>query len=256
MTEDTKAAPQEVQAQAAKDTKPSVREAITKRKAKRKNTDKAQKISSPALAREITLNSLQSQRVFDRHFKRVSKALLDLEVVLQVITDKIGERDAISAMEDKISELFEHVNKDLDGEIERCRVLLNDNGIVEMVEYTSPKTISVELTSPQLINFTRMLSQLDELMLLIDTLWLNTILNNRQRLDANFAWQQRLMKLASRIIGNQNRARQAAFRAGLGDKVNELAPEDSQEDDDEELAAAVAEAEAEAEAEEAGAVAV
>lgn len=199
--------------------------------------------SNPTFTRTLTLNSLQSQRVYNRNFRRVAQALFQIDVILQIITDRAGDRNAIDAMETKIREYFDQVSDDLNREIERCKKLLADNGISELVDYSAPLTMQVEMSSPQIIQFVRLMTQLDEFMSLIDTLWMNTIINNRQRADANYVWQQRLMKLSGRIIGNENRARAAARRIGLSEEVDELAPET--EIDDEELAQEVASASAE-----------
>lgn len=190
--------------------------------------------SNPTFTRSLTLNSLQSQRVYNRSFRRVAQSLFQIDVILQIITDRAGDRNAIDAMETKIREYFDQVSDDLNGEIERCKKLLADNGISELVAYSAPLTIQVEMSSPQIIQFVRLMTQLDEFMSLIDTLWMNTVINNRQRADANYIWQQRLMKLSGRIIGNENRARAAARRIGLSEEVDEFAPEE--EIDDEELA--------------------
>lgn len=220
MTEETKAA-----ATAVAEKQPRARQ--TTRKARSRT------FSDPAYIRKLSLSSSQSQRVYDRSFNRVSYALFQIDVTLQIITSKIGDRNAIDAMETKIRELIEHVSKDLEGEVARCKKLLDDNGITEMVSYSKPREVDVALTSPQAIQFARLMAQLDELMLLTDTLWLNTVFNSRQRTDAIYVWQQRLIKLASRIIGEKNRARAAAKRAGLSSEVDEQAPEMEAEEDEE-----------------------
>lgn len=220
----------------------TAREVIARRRRRQSTYDP----SKPSFTRQITLNSLQSQRVYNRSFVRVSRSLFSIDVILQIITDRNGDRQAIDAMETAIRELFTKFSTDLADEIGRCKKLLADNGISEgdMATYTDPREIQVQLTSPQVIEFARLMVQLDELMSLVDTLWLNTIFDNRQRADANFVWQQRLIKLASRIIGNEGRARRAAYRAGHQEEVDEFAPAVTIEDD-EELASEVAKIDAE-----------
>lgn len=239
MTEETQAAV--VAAEKPTDNKPSTARAALARRRRRQNDQ-----SKPSFTRSMTLNSLQSQRVYKRSFERVSYSLFSIDVILQIITDRNGDRQAISVMESAIRGLFEKFSTDLAEEIVRCKKLLSDHGIAESdhVTYTDPQIIDVQLTSPQVIEFARLMVQLDELMALVDTLWLNTIFDNRQRADANYIWQQRLIKLASRIIGNEGRARRAAYRAGHKDEVDELAPAETI-DDDAELAEEVAKVEEE-----------
>ncbi len=183
-------------------------------------------LSRPAFRRTLKLNSLQAQKVINRSFNRVSNSLYSIDVILQII----GERDQVDQAEADISALFEKISDDLLIDIAQARELIATNGIDEMPEYTDPKEYPIEITSPQIAEFARLLSQLDELMLLVDTLWLNAAFTNRQRKNANYDWQQRLVKLAGRIIGLEKRARIAAYNKGKKDEVDLIAPEIETED--------------------------
>ncbi|EOS8495043.1 hypothetical protein ACNPQG_005291, partial [Klebsiella pneumoniae] len=79
--------------------------------------------------------------------------------------------------------------------------------------------------SPQVAQFAHLIRKLDTLMGIVDTLWLNTVLTSKQRTDATYQWQQRLIKLAGRIIGIEKRARISAHSKGKEGEVAEAAPE-------------------------------
>ncbi|WP_428981120.1 hypothetical protein [Marinomonas phaeophyticola] len=49
-----------------------------------------------------------------------------------------------------------------------------------------------------------------------DTLWLSSVLSNKQRVGGNYAWQQRIIKPARRIIDIEIRARKSAQTKGKG----------------------------------------
>lgn len=67
--------------------------------------------------------------------------------------------------------------------------------------------------------FLGLVNQPDQIIATIDALWLNAVLTSRQRSDGTYQWQQRLIRLAGKVIGTEKRARLAAYRK-TGDKEN------------------------------------
>ena len=67
---------------------------------------------------------------------------------------------------------------------------------------------------------------LDQLIIAMDTLWLCQILTSKQCSVARYQWQQRLHRLARRIVSIEQRAHQAAYAQGRGEEVR-LAREES-----------------------------
>ena len=63
-------------------------------------------------------------------------------------------------------------------------------------------------------------------MIAMDTLWLCQILTSKQCSVARYQWQQRLHRLARRIVSIEQRAHQAAYAQGRGEEVR-LAREES-----------------------------
>ena len=56
-------------------------------------------------------------------------------------------------------------------------------------------------------------------MIAMDTLWLCQILTSKQCSIARYQWQQRLHRLARRIVSIEQRAHQAAYAQGRGEEV-------------------------------------
>lgn len=195
-------------------------------KKERNNAD----LSRPVFKRVLKVNSLQAQRVVERSFQRVSDSLFSIDVILRII----GEQDEIDQVESIIQEHIEKVSVDLDTATNQLQKLMEDNGIEGAPEYTSPNQYDIGINSPQVAQFAHLVRKLDNLMLLVDTLWLNSILTSKQRKDATYQWQQRLIKLAGRIIGIEKRARISAHSKGKKDEVEAAAP--TQETTDEEIA--------------------
>lgn len=185
-------------------------------KKERNNAD----LSRPVFKRVLKVNSLQAQRVVERSFQRVSDSLFSIDVILRII----GEQDEIDQVESIIQEHIEKVSVDLDTATNQLQKLMEDNGIEGAPEYTSPNQYDIEINSPQVAQFAYLVRKLDNLMLLVDTLWLNSILTSKQRKDATYQWQQRLIKLAGRIIGIEKRARISAYSKGKKDEVEAEAP--------------------------------
>lgn len=177
--------------------------------------------SRPVFKQVLKVNSLQAQRVMDRSFGRVSNSLFSIDVILRII----GEQEEIDQVETVILEQIAKVSEDLDQASAQLSKLMEDNGIDVMPGYTNPSEYPIEITSPQVAQFAHLIRKLDVLMSRIDTLWLNTVLSSKQRTDATYQWQQRLIKLASRIIGIEKRARISAHGKGKESEVAEAAPE-------------------------------
>lgn len=192
--------------------------------------------SRPVFKQNLTVYTLQAQRVVERSLSRVSYSLFSLDVILQII----GIREQV----DEVSQIVQgHITKadeQLDERIQQMDVLFTQHEIQDVPSYTNPISLDVEITSPQVAQFMRLVRKLDQLMAKIDSLWLHGLLTSKQRTQAGLEWQQLLNRLASRIIGVEKRARVAAHNQGKRDEVDAAAPsrhdnevEDENEDDDE-----------------------
>ncbi|MFC1380862.1 MAG: hypothetical protein G8D84_19315 [gamma proteobacterium symbiont of Clathrolucina costata] len=176
-----------------------------------------------------------------RSFEKLKQSLFSLSVILRIISDNETEIEKIDAY---IDEQFAAVETDIAAEQARLKKVLADNGIEDLANYSKPESYEVEIDSPRANTFLRLNSQLDNLMLLIDTAWLCGEFDDKQKKNATFQWQQRLIKLAGRIIALEKRARVAATKKGKDEEVQTHAPVDTSETDAE-VAAAAAEADAE-----------
>ncbi|MCE0759516.1 hypothetical protein LWH94_09900 [Marinobacter sp. G11] len=188
-----------------------------------------QPYSRPVFRQKLVVNSLQAQRVMERSFDRVSSALFSLDVILRII----GDQEEIDQVEEIIQNHISATSEEMDNAMNQLRKIMADNGIDAVPGYSAPAEYTIEITSPQVAQIARLIRSLDELMSLVDTLWLNSILSSQQRSDATFQWQQRLIKLAGKIIGIEKRARISAHSKGKEKEVAEAAPE--QETTDPEL---------------------
>ena len=203
------------------DTKPT-----TSKKTKQAKQVSKEVISRPRFHQKLTINSLQAQRVMNRSFSRIANAFFSVDVILQII----GEQDEIDQVNSVIDNYIEQFESDLEKALEQIKGLMKTNGITEVPSYSAPHEYSIEITSPSIAQFTKLIRQFDELMVLVDTVWLNGVLSSHQRSTATYEWQQRLFKMSARIIGVEKRARIAAKNKGKDAEVAEQAPEQAIDD--------------------------
>lgn len=153
-------------------------------------------------------------------FRRTASALYGIDVILRII----GDDNEIDEVEQIISQLIEDCAKAVDNEQARLDKLMETNGIDEVPDYTDPITFNAKISSPQVGQFVGLVRKLDVLMISMDTLWLSSVLSNKQRVDGNYAWQQRIIKLARRIIDIKIRTRKSAQAKGKQAEVEQAVP--------------------------------
>ena len=183
--------------------------------------------SKPIFIQTFSINSLQAQRLIKRVFRRTVNALYSTEVILRVI----GNEAEVDKIEQIINQLINENAQALHNEKIRIDKLIEANGIDETPHYTNPVTFEAKISSPQVSQFVVLIKKLDNLMISIDSIWLSGVITSKQRLDNNYAWQQRVMKLARRIIDIEIRARKSAKAKGKQAEVENTAPEESGEEE-------------------------
>jgi hypothetical protein len=158
-----------------------------------------------------------------RHsYGRLIRSLYAIDVILRIV----GQEQAIDDIEGIVSTMIGDCALQLQQEKARLDKLCADNGIAESPRYTHPTDFKARITSPQIAQFVELIRLLDQLMIAMDTLWLCQILTNKQCSVARYQWQQRLHRLARRIVSIEQRAHQAAYAQGRGEDVR-LAREES-----------------------------
>lgn len=189
-------------------------------------------LSIPVYRQTLSLSSLQAQRVMNRSFAAAAGSLFRIDVIIRIL----GKEEDVDEVEALIRKMIKELAHDMDKELSGADQLLVDGGIETLPEYTHPRDFEIEIKSPQIANFARLVTKLDQLMLRVDALWINGLMPNKQRARTTYQWQQRLLGLAGRVIGYEKRARIAAYRAGKETEVENLAPMRDQEADEKSLA--------------------
>lgn len=186
-------------------------------------------VSVPAFEQNLTLNTLQAQKVMTRSFSRTAGSLYRIDVILRII----GGEESAERMEMVISTAIREVETELQNAQKQMSDLLEDNGVDQLPVYDTPTTESVRITSPHVSRFVGLVRKLDRLVSSIDALWLSGLMSNKEHSDALYTWQQKVIGLGSRIIGMERRAREAARNQGKSEEVAQNLPELNDETVDE-----------------------
>jgi len=198
--------------------------------------------SRASISRTITVNSYQAHRVMHRSLDRLRRALFSISVILPIIVENDEELEEIDAY---IDNEFSNLEKSLLEAQARARKILEDAGIEEVTTYSNPIDYTVEVDSPRINVFLRLIIHLDTLINLIDTTWLSGEIDDKQKKIHTYQWQQRLIRLAGRISGLENKARAAAKKKGKDSEVQEQAPEHIEAENDTEMLKVIKEEETE-----------
>ncbi|MEA3640019.1 MAG: hypothetical protein VBE63_08755 [Lamprobacter sp.] len=200
------------------------------------------RFSKPVLDQTLTIHSQNAQYVLQRghSFVLVVRALYSISVVLRII----GEESDMDQIEALVSERIEAVAQTLQDEHARLKALADEEGGVPVPRYTNPREVTLQLSSPQLAHYVRLVLLLDKILMLLDGLWFAGLLSNKQRKDATHRLRRLVYGLGRSIIDLERRARESARRAGkdaellaADDAVNALTLAtgslvDGEEDDD------------------------
>jgi hypothetical protein len=174
-----------------------------------------QSFSRPVFDQTITIQSNHAQRLLDRGFLLVVRALYGIDVVLRILGDD-AEMDQVEGI---VGALIGALAAELRAEHARLAQLREANGISATPRYTNPRKITVHISSPQLAQYTALIEELDRLMTVMDALWLTGVLTNKQRADGAYQWRIRVLRTGREIMEIERRARASAEKRGKGEEL-------------------------------------
>jgi hypothetical protein len=174
--------------------------------------------SRPVFDQSIRIQSNHAQRLLDRGFLLVVRALYGIDVVLRII----GDDEEMDQVEEIMGQLIGELAEELKTGHARLAQLRESNGISATPRYTNPKRITVHISSPQLAQYTALIEELDRMMTVMDTLWLTGVLSNKQRADGAYEWRTRVLRTGREIIEIERRARASAEKRGKGEELADV----------------------------------
>ena len=137
-----------------------------------------------------------AQNFIDKRFERLQNAFFSLSVVLRALDggDPVErcETDIIAAMDEQAGVL--------DRAADELGRLTEDHGVNAMPLYSKPRHYTIRITSPLGLRLLALVDRLDRLVGVIDCLWLNGVIDGRQRNTRIGAYRRGLFSLAGSII--------------------------------------------------------
>ena len=173
--------------------------------------------SKPVLEQTVTIHSQNAQYVLQRghSFLLVVRALYSISVVLRIIAEE-SEMDQI---EELVSSKIASVAERLSEEHERLKTLADAEGGVPVPRYTHPREVTLQVSSPALAQYVRLILRLDQTLMLLDGLWFAGVLGNKPRKNLTYDLRRLVYGLGRELIDLERRARASAERAGKNEEL-------------------------------------
>ncbi|MEA3642237.1 MAG: hypothetical protein VBE63_20185 [Lamprobacter sp.] len=167
--------------------------------------------SKPILEQTLIIHSQNAQYVLQRghSFMLVVSALYSISVVLRILAEE-AEMDQI---EDLVSSRIAAVAERLNDEHARLKVLADAEGGVPLPRYTNPREVTLQVSSPALAQYVRLISRLDQTLMLLDGLWFAGVLNNKLRKNLTHDLRRLVYGLGRDLIDLERRGRASVERA-------------------------------------------
>ncbi|MDU7585880.1 MAG: hypothetical protein E7K47_00550 [Acidovorax sp.] len=189
--------------------------------------------SRPEYRHELMLKSIQAQRVFERTYQTMAYSLFSVEVILRIMGEKPEAVDAVAKLVDSriatVSQQLEEAGTALIAKAKETGLNVNPT-------YSQPVKVVAAISTPQAGKVAQMMRRLDDMMSIIDMLWLNSEMSGEDRTAEQHRWERRFYSLAGFLFNLQARAREEAKRRGKGEEVHEEAPEPAPEHTAQEVA--------------------
>ena len=107
------------------------------------------------------------------------------------------------------------MRKNYENALSRTEMLRESLGIDAKLDYTKTQTHIVEYSTPTALRFIKLLELLENVIIAIDTLWLNEGIDSNEKMKSEYGYQQELIKACGRIR-NFTQGLSKAIKANTG----------------------------------------
>lgn len=156
----------------------------------------------------LKLGSHPAQTIFEKTFKETNMALFSLGVVLR----SIATDEQAAATQKVVDGFLKAAADEIAAEKARLDKLLEENGIQEKVEFTAPKEVTAEISSPRSSRYLMLIRDIDKLVSKMTALWLCGVLADAQYNKGNHQWISRMRNLSVQLRNVDRRAKSSAGR--------------------------------------------
>lgn len=202
---------------------PANRQGTTTNAAAPPRTNRPYRHSRPVFDRQVRIQSEYARRLVSlRQFRPAMTALYGIDVILRLIATDT-EADQFEAV---IETLLAEMGEEMFAARDALQRTLEAHDLTRVrPRYTHPIELRVQVASPHIGAYTNLIVELDQLSMVIDTLWLSGLLSSKVRSATQIAWRNRLGSAGQRFIELHRYAYEVARQRGQREAVDQAAHE-------------------------------
>jgi len=154
-------------------------------------------VSRAVATKNFTFRSHDAQRVYKRTYQHTEKNLY----VVDLLSNIMLGNELNLALHGIVDAWMGEIIKDINDERERAAVLYDmlDDDEKQQIGYSNPLTVSAYWSSPLARRYLDMIVQLDQMLEIINTLWLHGSLPTSQVRPRTFSWTRRMIGLSGKL---------------------------------------------------------
>jgi|GEM_PF-4790557 len=182
------------------------------------------KYSRPCLSKMITIQSENTIQIMDNLVNQTMSSLYTIEVILNFM----GNETVTDEANETVSKFLKGKVKQFDDEIKSLKKKCDDLDVdVDdfNFSYSLPRSYDYKIYSPLCSTFLKLVLKYDQIVMLVDTLWVNDEMSRKARKDYFYKHQQHMRNISRRMINVSRQAYFAAKSTGNEKEVQEALQE-------------------------------
>lgn len=167
------------------------------------STRERREYSNPEITVEFELQTQEAIRMQQRHYNLMSKALFNL-TINSTNLERLGVKGAIERTKKAVGEVLAGPEKEIISGIAALTKVLEKNAgpnsaRIEEVSYTAPRPYNIRVRTPDAMRVVRMFRDFDQLIAMLDRLWLNNLFNQDEVDDYKTRLRESIRKMVQII---------------------------------------------------------
>lgn len=172
---------------------------------KKKDERNHKPFSKGFLKHSLTLTNGRTINVMSGIYRRASVAYYNISVILQIIARDEKSREMVEEAHNFLTTTSENLNATIDERVAELNKLCQENGIAtsswkEDIGFTHAQSWEIKVASPWAKKFLVALQRIDEYIGLLDWLWLNGMIEDRDHVKLPRQIIREILRFASMAI--------------------------------------------------------
>ena len=183
--------------------------------------------STAIMKQTITFKTEEAKNYIGTWLNNVSIALFTLDVISRKRIARLNlSTKQHKAATKALNKLFADYEKEIKDDSERLETVLKAQKITDRAEHNNPRSTQVEITTPELKRAVDLLLAFDNLIILVDTVWLMGIMDTDQANQFRQLKSRQLKNLFVNIYKLSQAAKKSAFVQEDQEVLDEIAVEE------------------------------